>query len=107
MISKEDVMADLLRVFHEEGELTQFTYDAVGAYSVKVVRRIFGTWANARLLLDIPSPQKKRVKVVERICISCDVPFGAKADDKSERRCKKCRYNMEQAMGIAEGWEYQ
>ena len=46
MVSKEEVIEDILRVHKEFGYISKPLYEKHGNFNVKVVRRIFGSWVS-------------------------------------------------------------
>ena len=53
-ISKEDLINDIMKIYKEQGFITQETYLQKGKYSRKPILRLFGSWNNMLLELNLP-----------------------------------------------------
>lgn len=105
--TNEELIADMLAVYHELGYLTYSAYRTYGLYSDGIVARRFGTWSRACQIANIPMTRcsKKIVPMTTTTCLSCDEWFDRPVDDKSCRRCKVCRNNLQWTKPVQEGWE--
>lgn len=106
--TNEELIADLIAVYHEMGYLTYSLYRTYGLYSDgKIVRR-FGSWAQALQIANIPMRResKKIVPMTTTVCLSCDEWFDRPTDDPSCRRCKSCRLKLQAAKSIDEEFAY-
>ena len=103
--TNEELIADMLAVYHELGYLTYSAYRVYGFYAEGIAERRFGTWARACQIANIPMTRKRLVPMVTTRCIHCDEWFDRPKDDPSHRRCKTCRTALQFAKPVWEGWE--
>lgn len=106
-VTDEEIIADMLAIYHELGYLTQSAYRTYGLYSEGIAERRFGTWARACQIANIPLTRrsKRLVPMTTTRCIHCDEWFDRPKDDPSCRRCKTCRRNQQYVKPVQEGWE--
>lgn len=105
--TNEEIIADMLAVYHELGYLTHSAYRVYGFYAEGIAERRFGTWSRACQIANIPMTRrsKKVVALTTTRCVNCDEWFDRPKDDPSHRRCKTCRTAAQFANPIGEGWE--
>lgn len=105
--TNEEVIADMLAIYHELGYLTYSSYRTYGLYSEGIAERRFGTWRRACEIANIPMTRrsKRLIPMVTTRCLNCDEWFDRPTDDKSCRRCKTCRKAAQWMQPVQEGWE--
>jgi len=105
--TNEEVIADMLAIYHELGYLTHSSYRTYGLYSEGIAERRFGTWKRACEIANIPMTRrsKRLIPMVTTRCVNCDEWFDRPKDDKSHRRCKTCRKAAQWVQPVQEGWE--
>ena len=93
--TNDELMADLLAVYHDLGYLTSSAYDTYGTHNSKTVANRFGSWSKALKTANIPISKKKRaieMMTVRCLGFGCDEWFERRKDDPSQRRCKHCTH---------------
>lgn len=106
--TNEEVMADMLAVYHELGYLTYNAYRVYGLYTKGIAERRFGTWRRACEIANIPPTRRSKriIPMVTTRCVNCDEWFDRPQDDKSHRRCKTCRTALQYAKPVNEEFAY-
>lgn len=106
--TNEELIADMLAIYHELGYLTHSAYRVYGFYAEGIAERRFGTWSRACQIANIPMTRrsKRLVPMVTTRCITCDEWFDRPKDDPSHRRCKTCRRNQQWVQPVNEEFSY-
>jgi hypothetical protein len=107
-VTDEDLITDMLAVYHELGYLTATSYTTYGNHHYRVAQLRFGSWSNACQIANIPMTRKSKrlVEMKTTRCLTCDEWFDRPKDDPTHRRCKVCKRNMLWAKDLVpEGWE--
>ena len=104
----EELVADMLAVYHELGYLTYSAYRTYGLYSEGTAERRFGTWSRACQIANIPMTRRSKriIPMVTTRCVNCAEWFDRPKDDKSHRRCKSCRTALQWAKPVNEEFSY-
>ena len=106
--TNEEIVADMLAIYHELGYLTHSAYRVYGFYAEGIAERRFGTWGRACQIANIPMTRrsKRLVPMTTTRCITCDEWFDRPKDDPSHRLCKTCRKALQYAKPLNEEFAY-
>lgn len=80
-VSKEDLVADVIRVFESSGKMTKDSYLKEGKYSRKPIDRHFGSWN--KMLKELDLPQNCLINIPEEDLIQHLIHLHSQFDDIS------------------------
>lgn len=107
MVSQEEILADLKRVYREYGNLAKLTYEINGRHAPSTAERAFGSWNQAKQAAGVPLShvqgqsqhqysktiglERHTVRTGTRNCNLCGKPFQS-WDLTKNYRCRRCEY---------------